>query len=173
MDSHNRGHDIYKDTPIRLLGNFIESFRYSLVNLVCGTGYANEVGESLRGFIGAKWVNISYGIATLYVFADTIDKTAKTYHRNSGKSGRIPKTLYIATDTLIWQMLASVVIPGFVINRVCYFSNYVLYNTTKLPPNNRKLIVTCIGLGIIPFIIKPIDRSVDTLLDYSLRKIAP
>jgi fission process protein 1 len=62
MDSHNRGHDIYKDTPIRLLG------------------YANEVGESLRGFIGAKWVNISYGIATLYVFADTIDKTAKTYH---------------------------------------------------------------------------------------------
>lgn len=95
MDSHNRGHDIYKDTPIRLLGNFIESFRYSLVNLVCGTGYANEVGESLRGFIGAKWVNISYGIATLYVFADTIDKTAKTYHVKTWMNGTIEIIYFI------------------------------------------------------------------------------
>ncbi|XP_044261414.1 mitochondrial fission process protein 1 [Tribolium madens] len=155
MSSQDHPRDIYKDTPIRLLG------------------YANEVGESLRGFIGTKWVNISYGVATLYVVADTIDKTGKTYVNNSGKAGCVKKTVFAATDTLIWQMLASVVIPGYTINRVCALSDFVLTKTAKLPTNSRKMIVTGVGLAVIPFIIKPIDNLVHLMLDSSLRKIAP
>jgi len=73
-------------------------------------------------------------------------------------------------DTVIWQGLASVAIPGFTINRICYLSNMVLRYTTTLPPVTRKWTVTAIGLSAIPFIIHPIDRSVDLLLDKTLRR---
>lgn len=92
---------------------------------------------------------------------------------NSGKPKRVKKTIFAATDTLTWQMFASVIIPGYTINRVCALSDFVLTKTAKLPTNSRKLIVTGVGLAVIPFIIKPIDNLVHVMLDYSLRKIAP
>lgn len=49
-------------------------------------GYANEVGEAFRSIIGSKWVAVSYGIATTYVIADTVDKT-KTMHNVSCNQG--------------------------------------------------------------------------------------
>lgn len=81
--------------------------------------------------------------------------------------------IYTTTDTLIWQLLASVAIPGFTINRVCALSNYLLKKSEKLPTNNRKWIVTGIGLFTIPFIIKPIDNFVDLAMDETLRKFQP
>lgn len=80
------------------------------------------------------------------------------------------KTVFVAIDTLTWQMLASVVIPGFTINRVCAGAGFLL---TKVPKVNRKWCVTAIGLSVIPFIIKPIDDFVDKVLDETLRKYAP
>ena len=41
--------DIYRDTPVRLLG------------------YANEVGEAFRALVHVKWVQLSYGVASCYV----------------------------------------------------------------------------------------------------------
>ena len=51
--------DIYRDTPVRLLG------------------YANEVGEAFRALINVKYVYASYGVASAYVLADTFDKASK------------------------------------------------------------------------------------------------
>lgn len=73
-------------------------------------------------------------------------------------------------DTLVWQGLASVAIPGFTINRICFFSNILLRYTTSLPPATRKWTVTAIGLSAIPFIIHPIDNGVHFLLDHTLRR---
>ena len=64
-------------------------------------------------------------------------------------------------DTLIWQGLASVIIPGLTINRICAISRYLLarHHVVSLSsPALRKWTVTAIGLGCIPFIIGPIDR---------------
>ena len=75
-------------------------------------------------------------------------------------------------DTLVWQGLASVAIPGFTINRICWASGKLLAAAaTGLPVVARKWTVTGIGLGSIPLIIKPIDNSVDWLLDNTLRKM--
>lgn len=51
--------DIYRDTPVRLLG------------------YANEVGEAFRALVDKKVVLASYGVASVYVLADTYDKASK------------------------------------------------------------------------------------------------
>lgn len=77
----------------------------------------------------------------------------------------------ISGDTLIWQLLASVGIPGFTINRICWASKKALKitNFAKGTPI-AKFVPTIIGLASIPFIIHPIDRGVDLLMDETYRK---
>jgi len=83
---------------------------------------------------------------------------------------RRTRVMYAVVDTVIWQGLASVAIPGFTINRICYISNMLLRYATSLPPATRKWTVTAIGLSAIPFIIHPIDRGVDFVMNKTLRQ---
>lgn len=76
-------------------------------------GYANEVGESFRNLVSKNVVRGSYVVATGYAVADTIDKTYKDFKQNSSVSS----AGITAVDVFLWQMLASVSIPGFTINR--------------------------------------------------------
>lgn len=73
-------------------------------------------------------------------------------------------------DTLIWQGLASVIIPGFTINRTCALCSFLLKKSSKFPLPTQKLITTIVGLSTIPFIIKPIDAGVDYFMEGTLRK---
>ncbi|XP_014750279.1 PREDICTED: mitochondrial fission process protein 1 isoform X2 [Sturnus vulgaris] len=111
-------------------------------------GYANEVGESFRPLVPVPVVWASYGVATAYVTADAIDKGRKA-----------------ATS------LASVAIPGFTINRLCAASLALLGSLTRWPLPVRRWTTTALGLAAIPLIITPIDRTVDFLMDSSLRKL--
>ena len=138
--------DIWRDTSLRYMG------------------YANEVGESF-GILFPSYIEPSYGVAYGYVCGDALDKVYKSY-----KQGDEP--LVIAkkgADALTWQTLASVVIPGKIINVVANGANGTLNTATSLPEPVRKWGATTIGLGTIPFIITPIDEFVDLLLDNTLR----
>lgn len=66
-------------------------------------------------------------------------------------------------------MFASVIIPGFVINRITWGAG-ILSKRTKLPGIARKWLPTCFGLAAIPFIIRPIDTAVDHAMDATYRK---
>ncbi|KAK6112017.1 Mitochondrial 18 KDa protein (MTP18) family protein [Brugia pahangi] len=145
--------DIYRDTAVRFLG------------------YANEVGEAFRAWVSTNAVRISYVVAMGYVFSDTADKSRKTYQLNYlNCKERYRAVAFRAVDTLIWQSLASVVIPGFMINRVCYLSIKLLTWSTKWPLKVQKLTSTVIGLCTIPFIVKPIDTAVEIGMQSSIRK---
>ncbi|NWT86369.1 MTFP1 protein, partial [Lanius ludovicianus] len=135
--------DLYRDTWVRYLG------------------YANEVGESFRPLVPVPVVWASYGVATAYVTADAIDK------------GRKAATVMgvAVVDTFVWQSLASVAIPGFTINRLCAASLALLGSLTRWPLPVRRWTTTALGLAAIPLIITPIDRTVDFLMDSSLRKL--
>ncbi|XP_035762766.1 mitochondrial fission process protein 1 [Neolamprologus brichardi] len=145
--------DIYRDTWVRFLG------------------YANEVGEAFRALVPVSLVWGSYAVATAYVTADAVDKGKKAAVAHGDNPGRTTRVAVAVVDTFVWQALASVIIPGFTINRVCATSLYLLGRTTRWPLPVRKWTTTAIGLSTIPFIITPIDRSVDYLLDSSLRKV--
>ncbi|XP_077164480.1 mitochondrial fission process protein 1 [Paroedura picta] len=134
-------------------------------------GYANEVGESFRAIVPVSLVWTSYGVATAYVTADAIDKGKKALAAKPCEEGQTTRAAVAVVDTFIWQALASVAIPGFTINRICAASLYLLGSMTRWPLSVRKWTTTAVGLSAIPFIIKPIDRSVDFLMDSSLRKL--
>ncbi|CAM1293157.1 MTFP1 (predicted) [Pycnogonum litorale] len=153
-DEHkNHKDDIFRDSPLRYMG------------------YANEVGESFRALVPVIFVRLSYVAATGYVLADTLDKSANMYRLPwSSTAVRYKKVFHSAADTMVWQMLASVIIPGFTINRICVMSLYLMRKTRVLSPMVSKWSTTAVGLGCIPLIIKPIDNFVDVLLDTTFRK---
>ena len=89
--------DIWRDSPLRYLG------------------YANEIGESFR-YISPMFYKPSYALAIGYVLGDVQDKTMKQYRLENNKI--TPMLMCKLVDAFVWQMLASVCIPGLVINRV-------------------------------------------------------
>ena len=119
-------------------------------------GYANEVGESFRPLVSVQLVRASYGVSGVYVLGDAHDK----YKKNGPVAG---------LDALIWQSLASVMIPGYVINRIVWATKYVI--PKAMPPHPARYLPTAIGLGSIPFIIHPIDEFTHYLLDGTLRRL--
>ncbi|BET02488.1 Mitochondrial fission process 1 [Nesidiocoris tenuis] len=150
-DTNDKGTvDVFRDTPLRYLG------------------YANEVGEAFRPVIDEKLVWGSYGVASLYVLADTVSK-AVTVWRNEHPSSRFKESVKTGVDVLVWQSFASVIIPGFTINRICALSSYLLRRSPV--KKYSKPMTVAIGLCSIPLIIHPIDRGVDFAMDRSVRPI--
>lgn len=146
--------DIFRDTVVRYLG------------------YSNEIGEAFRNLVKKQVVHASYAVAIGYVLCDTADKASKKHKLPEALGGGTRGALIASGDTLIWQMLASVVIPGFTINRICWASGKALKTTKAYKSGGKwmKLIPTLIGLAAIPVIIHPIDKGVDRLMDETYRK---
>jgi fission process protein 1 len=163
--------DLYRDTFVRY------------------AGYANEVGESFKNLIPRASYKMSYAVAICYVLADATDKGLKAENNysaiaaeqgatkgslgegNQGKNSSI-EVVKASVDTLIWQSLASVIIPGFTINRIVWASKKLMDSEvlTKIPGSAKKWAPTIIGLSFIPFIVHPIDEGVTRLLDMTIRQ---
>ena len=93
--------DIWRDTPVRLLG------------------YANETGEAFR-HIFPRMVGPSYALAIGYSLCDVADKGYLQYKIDQNKFSRM--VFLHSFDCFIWQMAASVFIPGFIINQTVSIS---------------------------------------------------
>lgn len=136
-------------------------------------GYANEVGESFRYQV-PKLVGPTYLVAFGYCVADAVTTGQKTYNfANKEQESNPTLDAGIATiDTLLWQSLASVCLPGFAIHQLVKGTRYVLQRVPiTVPVVATTWLPTCIGLGSIPLIIHPIDTFVDTIMDNSYRII--
>ena len=92
---------------------------------------------------------------------------------NNGDASVI--TLKKGADCLLWQTLASVLIPGKVINMVTNYAHKTLNPESgkpiNIPPVFRKWGPTAIGLLTIPLIIEPIDYMVEELMEHTFRKL--
>jgi len=148
--------DYFRDTPIRFVG------------------YANEVGESFRHLIHVRYVRFSYFIGSSYCVLDALSKAVESKPKpdqiETGKSGaRVAVETFV--ENLVWQGLASVVIPGFTINRICWLSTLFVQRGLRnvISVSKQKYLVTGIGLSSIPYIIKPIDMLVDHIVEKASR----
>lgn len=154
-ETNDEEYDIFRDSPLRYLG------------------YANEIGESFR-YQFPKFVVPSYVVAFGYCSADAATSGYDIYQKgiqNGSPTAKVD-SLVATADTLIWQSLASVTIPGATINMVVKASRFaVARSPVALPLTVSKWFPTATGLGSIPFIISPIDHAVDELMDATFRKI--
>jgi fission process protein 1 len=158
-------HNIFRDSALRY------------------AGYANEIGESFRYQI-PRLVVPTYVIAATYVLADSISTGHETWQkgstqqkgRNDSNSNSLSNTvwhdtIYSTADTLLWQTLASVVVPGATINLVVKAGRYAVHRSPiLLPVVVAKWLPTVMGIGSIPLIVQPIDHTIDYMLDNSTRR---
>lgn len=124
-------YDLFKQSPIRYLG------------------YANELGEAFRAFIPRSVVVGSYVVATVYALGDAADKGLHAY-QNKEDPKRAWNVAGKTSDTLIWQLLASVTIPAYIINRTVHATNWTLNRLVRpdAPMRGRgifKLLPTLVG----------------------------
>jgi fission process protein 1 len=157
-------HNIFRDSALRY------------------AGYANEVGESFRYQI-PRLVVPTYAIAFTYVCADAISTGHETWQNQTSKVDKVDKqgkdedtnsrwhdTIYATADTLLWQSLASVIVPGATINMIVKASRYAVRRSpVALPAVMAQWLPTAIGLGSIALIVQPIDHAIDYVLDHSTR----
>lgn len=154
-NTKKESYNIFRDSPLRY------------------AGYANEVGESFR-YQFPKLVAPSYVISFGYCFADAASTgydTWKEYpNQNNSSTTRETKTALYTMDTLLWQSLASVMIPGATINLIVKASRLAMARSPiALGATVKEWFPTAAGLGSIPLIIHPIDHAVDALLDNTTR----
>jgi len=143
--------DIYRDSPLRYLG------------------YANECGEAFRPLVPVEVVYFTYFLAIAYILADTVDKGKKGAAAPGENSG--PRAVVGASDTFMWQMLASVIFPSFCINRLVVF---LLYAQAQDIPSflQADFLPTVAGLVAIPLLITPLDVLAHQTLNLSFRKLS-
>jgi mitochondrial fission process protein 1 len=145
-------------------------FRDSLLRYA---GYTNEVGESFR-YQFPKLVAPSYFVAFGYCIADAASTGWNKWQNKNHDTEKTPfavhDTLRATVDTLLWQSLASVMIPGAIINLIVKAGRFaVLRSPLVLPVLLSEWLPTATGLCSIPLIVGPIDSSVDKLLDNTVR----
>jgi mitochondrial fission process protein 1 len=146
--------NIFRDTPLRYLG------------------YANEVGESFR-YQFPFLVVPSYVVAFSYCILDSASvgyTTWTNYDARTNSRSREVHTSIATCDAMIWQTLASVLVPGYTINMLVKASRLVVSRTPILPVFAAAWLPTAVGLGSIPFIVKPIDHAVDAAMDVTIRQ---
>lgn len=85
-------------------------------------------------------------------------------------STRLHDTMRATIDSLLWQSLASVMIPGATINLIVKASRFAVRRAAIPYALVSKWLPTATGLASIPLIVHPIDQSVHMLLDNSTRK---
>ena len=148
--------DIYRDTALRYCG------------------YANEVGEAFAPLVPPIVVPASYGVAITYVFADTVDKTFKALNGDKYTPGTTVQCALIeGLDALIWQLAASVALPGYTIHQIVAIT-IALLNAAGLSGDINPIfdaIPTAVGLATIPLIVKPLDELAEVGMEVTLRKL--
>jgi fission process protein 1 len=140
-----RRFDPYRETSIRYMG------------------YANEVGEALEDYLPDWGLPASYCVAATYVIFDTLDKGQRAYD-STPRGERFEETMKASTETLIWQLLASIIWPGGVIKLAVNVIDFFI-------PIDNDFLPTFIGILLIPVIIRPIDVFVDQLMEDTISKV--
>ncbi|KAL3790307.1 hypothetical protein HJC23_002933 [Cyclotella cryptica] len=123
-----------------------------------------------------KMVTPSYVLAFGYCIADAASAGYAIMSEEDKKienptRSRETRAAIATFDTLLWQSLASVAIPGGVINMIVRTARFAVARSIGLPALVSKWLPTAAGLGSIPIIITPIDNLVDYALDSTTRKL--
>ena len=145
--------DVYRDTPLRYLG------------------YTNELGEALGPLVPLPWfVASTYVVAIGYVLADTLDKGSRALSGEKYSSNVVSCALIESADAGIWQVAASVALPGFSIHQIVAATAEVERAFGVEPEGVAALLPSAIGLLVIPLIAKPLDELAEKLMDWTLRR---
>ena len=117
-------------------------------------------------------VPVSYAVAIFYVLADTVDKAKKAHKaRTYVADAALACCAIEGFDAFLWQMFASVVLPGFTIHQVVAIVGQLVDAMDLSGDPLFTTLPTVAGLATIPLIVKPLDELAEVGMDMGPRKI--
>lgn len=141
-----------KDVPqLVVYARYIRNLRY--------LAYSNEVGESFRGTFN-KIIPLSYFLSFAYIGADITHHMHPFYDKYGMKD---QKTLKALSYYGAWHTFASLVLPTFTIGASMKLTKKALLKFGAKARTIRYSL-PAVGLGIIPFIVHPIDELTDDII---------
>lgn len=108
-------------------------------------------------------------IAKLWMFRTTVTYVAFDTVYNAIDNRR-PNPVLKAADALIWQGLASILLPGLVIGGVARGSN-ILMETLKVAKPMNRFIPLGLVILTLPLFGNAMDQVVDTVMDNTTRPL--
>lgn len=112
-------------------------------------------------------VTLAYAISWAYVIGDVYWEGYKAYsHRHEP----LPKVAEVVVERTIFQSLASIVLPMFIIHTQVKIFQKIFAKMPSVKPAIRKWGPTFAGFALIPF-LPIIDRPVEHCLDLGKEKI--
>lgn len=159
-------HDYEVLAYLRPIGTILPRLRF--------TTYSSEFGEGIRKMSSPKVVKFLYGVSFTYVGLDILCKTTKHLDVSKENMAKIPNNMitYQLADSITWHSLASFALPSLTIHQTVHQSHN-LCKYFKASARTTRFLPAIIGIGVIPFIIHPIDHSVDYVYDNFIRKYYP
>uniref|UniRef100_A0A1B6L1G4 Mitochondrial fission process protein 1 n=1 Tax=Graphocephala atropunctata TaxID=36148 RepID=A0A1B6L1G4_9HEMI len=125
-------------------------------------GYCHVVGRALSDDIVSPTAKRFLRSTTLaYIAFDTVYKTIDNRNSNA---------VLKAADALIWQSLASVLVPGLAIEWIAKGSVMLMQNLKVSKPMGRYVPMGMVLLSM-PLFGESIDRMVDMVLNHTTRPL--
>lgn len=125
-------------------------------------GYAHVVGSALPGDIVSPAAKMWMTRATVaYIAFDVFFKATDR---------RSPNMVSKGVDALLWQGLASIVIPGFIVQGAAQVSALVANSMQIKSPTNRYVSLGFVLLSM-PLLGGTVDRGVDFVFNHTTRPI--
>ncbi len=123
-------------------------------------GFTNEVATALR-----KWINPANSLTALYAAGDVFYKGIRQYNYSNGQPQhiRVIESLDRATEAGLFQGIATYYLPKEIVHWVGVKAEQIL-KMKGASAGQIKILPKVAALGSIPFIIKPIDTSMEYLL---------
>lgn len=120
---------------------------------------------------GSEVIDLQQFMAAFDEEDDKLLRLVESTEKPSNDSGPLDNPFLVAGgDALIWQVIASVALPGFTINR---FVTLAEIGCEAQAANNiiAEYLPTVLGLSLIPIVCKPLDELADVGLDATLRPL--
>jgi len=128
--------------------------------------YFAQIGAS-----GSEVINLEQFMAAFDKEDEKLVSLVEKMEKPSEDGGLLGNPSLVAgADALIWQVIASVALPGFTINR---FVTLAEIGCEAQAQGNiiAEYLPTVLGLSLIPIVCKPLDELADVGLDATLRPL--
>eukprot|EP00242_Pyramimonas_sp_CCMP2087_P007443 CAMPEP_0198211060 /NCGR_PEP_ID=MMETSP1445-20131203/22602_1 /TAXON_ID=36898 /ORGANISM="Pyramimonas sp., Strain CCMP2087" /LENGTH=198 /DNA_ID=CAMNT_0043885253 /DNA_START=241 /DNA_END=834 /DNA_ORIENTATION=- len=191
----NESVDVFRDTPVRYFGysnELGESFKAFISKGLYRSTYAVAIAYGLSDALDKGYkaklaceesdARVRVGLKSESAASSTISvmPCSSTSEKLSTKSDHSTQVALAVADTFVWQLFASVALPGIFINRAVAATQQALksqeaelskatperavhgrfFSRISRHPSLLRWAPTAVGLGLIPLIIHPIDYSV-------------
>ena len=137
--------------------------------------YSSDVGEASRPLVSQHFVRAMYGVAFAYVGYDVYSASNKAINEakasNKSDDEIQQAAMRAGTETLYFQLLASIIVPSLIIHTAVHKSQDAVKNVANV--TLKRYGPTALGLGIIPLLPFTIDEPIEHFVEYTFNMVWP